>query len=113
MTAPASVPVSYSPAPADRVWPASPLDAVQRAFGLLATPPATVTFEGRLVDGLPDRSIPLDELRQVLIHDTTPREVRDAAWRGIVQRARSDGPTWVLAAVGLAMPGLRRRAGRR
>lgn len=112
MTARPSVPVSYSPAPADRAWPASPLDAVQRAFEPLTTPPTTVTFDGHLVAGLPDRSIPLDELGQLLIHDTTPREVRDAVWREVVRRARGEGPTWVLAAVKLAMPGLRRRAGR-
>lgn len=112
MTAPASVPVSRRPAPADRVWPASPLGAVQRAFELLAIPPTTVTFDGHLIEGLPDRSIPLDEMAQLLIHDTTPREVRDAVWRDVVHRARSNGPTWVLATVGLAMPGLRRRAGR-
>ena len=32
-------------------------------------------------------------------------------WRELVIRARRDGPGWVVAAVGVAMPGLRRRAG--
>jgi hypothetical protein len=38
-------------------------------------------------------------------------EVRDAVWRELVVRARRDGPAWVVAAVGVAMPGLRRIAG--
>ena len=32
-------------------------------------------------------------------------------WRELVVRARRDGPAWVVAAVGVAMPGLRRIAG--
>ena len=32
-------------------------------------------------------------------------------WRELVTRARRDGPAWVVAAAGIAMPGLRRMAG--
>lgn len=95
-----------------REWPASPLDAAQRAFELLTTPPQPLTFDGRRIDGLPDRVIAVDRLRRLLIDDATPRTVRDAAWREFVTLARGGDPAWVLAAVGLAMPGLRRRAGR-
>lgn len=105
--------IGAQPAPTPRgTWSASPLDAAQRAFVLLATPPTPLVFEARLVEGMPDRKILLDELRRLLIHDDTPRAVRDAVWRRVVQLARRDGPGWVLAAVGLAMPGLRRRAGK-
>lgn len=99
-------------APPSRQWPAGPLDAAQRAFELLATPPQPLTFDGRPIDGLPDRPIAVDRLRRLLIDDATPRTVRDAAWREVVTLARGGDPAWVLAAVGLAMPGLRRRAGR-
>jgi hypothetical protein len=54
----------------------------------------------------------MDELRQLLTHDNTPRSVRDVVWQEVVTRARRDGPAWVVAAAGLALPGLRRRAGR-
>lgn len=110
------VPVSVEPvptAPSPRTaWAASPLDAAQRAFALLTAPPSPLHLDGRLVDELPDRPIPLGELRGLLIHDATPRAVRDVVWRQIVGRARREGQAWVLAAVGVAMPGLRHRAGR-
>lgn len=110
------VSINAAPAPAlvgrESTWPASPLDAAQQAFALLNTPPTALAFDGRLVEGLPDRPIPLDGLRRWLIDDDTPRAVRDDVWRHVVQHARSHGPAWVLAAIGLAMPGLRRRAGR-
>jgi len=95
-----------------REWPASPLDAAQRAFELLTTPPRPLTFDGRRVDGLPDRPIVVNRLRELLIDDATPRTVRDATWRELVALARGGHPAWVLATVGLSIPGLRRRAGR-
>ncbi|WP_433304248.1 hypothetical protein ACQP2F_14430 [Actinoplanes sp. CA-030573] len=93
-------------------WPSTPLDAVQRAFDLLVCPPAPLSFDGRHVDGLPDRDLPLDELKLLLLDDATSRAVRDQVWRELVLRARRDGPAWVIAAAGLALPGLRRAAGR-
>jgi hypothetical protein len=94
------------------LWPSTPLDAAQRAFELLCCPPAPLAFDGRGFPGLPDRILPLDELRAVLVSAAAARPVRDAVWRELVTRARRDGPAWVLAAVGVAMPGLRRCAGR-
>ncbi|MEU1811076.1 hypothetical protein [Micromonospora aurantiaca (nom. illeg.)] len=92
-------------------WPSSPLDAAERAFELLVQPPSHIGFDGRGVDGLPDAIVPLDDLRDLLLSSTTPVEVRDAVWRELVVRARRDGPAWVVAAVGMAMPRLRRVAG--
>jgi hypothetical protein len=92
-------------------WPATPLDAAQRAFELLVCPPAPLAFDGRTVAGLPDRVLPLDALKALLIDEETPRSVRDAVWRELVVRSRRDGPAWVVAAVGIALPGLRRAAG--
>lgn len=92
-------------------WPASALDAAQRAFDLLCCPPAPLAFDCRGFPGLPARVLPLDELRRRLICDDTPRLSRDLVWAELVTRARRDGPGWVVAAAGLAMPGLRRKAG--
>lgn len=92
-------------------WPSSPLDAAERAFSLLVQPPTHVGFDGRGFDGLPDEILPLDQLRALLLSPATSVEVRDAVWRELVVRARRDGPAWVVAAVGVAMPGLRRIAG--
>jgi transposase-like protein len=92
-------------------WPSSPLDAAQRAFTLLVQPPSHVGFDGRGFDGLPDEILPMDDLRDLLLSPKTGVEVRDAVWRELVVRARRDCPAWVVAAVGVAMPGLRRIAG--
>lgn len=96
---------------ASRPWPSTPLDAAQRAFDLLVCPPAPLAFDGRAFAGLPNRLLPLDELKKILIDDATPRSVRDQVWRELVVRARRDGPAWVIAALGIAMPGIRRMAG--
>ncbi|GAB3848595.1 hypothetical protein GCM10027610_070430 [Dactylosporangium cerinum] len=87
------------------------MDAAERAFDLLVQAPTQVGFDGRGFDGLPDRILPLHELRRVLLVWATPFQVRDAVWRELVIRARRDGPAWVIGAVGIAMPGLRRVAG--
>ena len=92
-------------------WPSTPLDAAEKAFILLAEAPSHVPFDARGFDGLPDRILPLDELRRLLLAAGTGPEVRDAVWRELVVRARRDGPAWRVAAVGMAMPGLRRQAG--
>jgi hypothetical protein len=55
--------------------------------------------------------MPLDELRGVLLARTTSVAVRDAVQPALVIRAGRDGPAWVVAAVGMAMPGLRRTGG--
>jgi hypothetical protein len=100
-----------APASSSGAWPSTPLDAVQRAFDLLVCPPTPLAFDGRPFAGLPDRVLPLDELKKILIDDATPRPVRDEVWRELVVRARRDGPSWVVAAAGIALPGLRRMAG--
>jgi transposase-like protein len=92
-------------------WPSTPLDAAEKAFTMLAEAPTHVPFDLRGFDGLPDRIVPLDELRKFLLAAGTSNEVRDAVWRELVIRARRDGPAWRVAAVGMAMPGLRRQAG--
>lgn len=97
--------------PGRKAWPSTPLDAAQRAFDLLTCPPAPLGFDCRGFTGLPQRILPLDELKQILIATATPRPVRDAVWRELVIRARRDGPAWVIATAGIAMPGLRRMAG--
>jgi hypothetical protein len=78
---------------------------------MLAEAPTHVPFDGRGFDGLPDQILPLDELRRLLLDAGTRRQLRDAVWRELVIRARRDGPAWRVAAVGMAMPGLRRQAG--
>jgi hypothetical protein len=80
-------------------------------FDLLCCPPAPLAFDGRGFDGLPARILDLAQLKAVLLRRSTPPAVRDAVWRELVIRARRDGPAWVVAAVGVAMPGLVAAAG--
>jgi hypothetical protein len=90
----------------------SPLDPLQRAFTLLTTGPDPLALDGRRVPGLPDRVIPLDRLKRVLLARATTQAARDAAWRALVLAARGGKPAWVVGACGVALPGLRRAAAR-
>ena len=60
--------------------------------------------------GPPDRLVPLDELRAVLLHPATGARARNKVWAELVRRARSGSPAWVVGLAGVAMPGLRRAA---
>jgi hypothetical protein len=96
-------------------WPTSPLQAVGRAFELLTAPPSPLTFDGIGFAGLPQRPLDLPTLRRVLLSPALTPPQRDAVWRALVARARQDtAPTrvWTILAVGLALPGLTRVAGR-
>jgi hypothetical protein len=87
----------------------SPMDAVESAFGLLGCDPAPLGVDGaRIGRGLPARPVPLPELRGYLLDPATPYAARDGVWRVVVRKARRDGPAWVVAATGIALPGLRR-----
>lgn len=57
---------------------------------------------------LPAGRILLPRLREVLLRRQTPLVVRDAVWRELIRRARADRSTWLVMALGMAMPGLRR-----
>ena len=92
-------------------WPTSPLDAVERAFEVLLQSPVPLALDGSLFVGLPARSVSLREVRRTLLAPQTGVALRDAVWAELVRRSRHEGPTWVVAALGMAMPGLRRRAG--
>jgi hypothetical protein len=67
-----------------------------------------LAFDGRGFAGLPNQILALDELKKLLLGRSMSRPEQDAVWRELVIRARRDGPAWVIACVGLAMPGLRR-----
>ncbi|GAA1025862.1 hypothetical protein GCM10009557_01480 [Virgisporangium ochraceum] len=92
---------------------ATPLDSLDVTLHLLCTGPQPLAVDGRtLGHGLPRRMIPLHELAAQLMHPATSFQARDAAWRLLVRRARDDGGRWTVGAVGVALPGLRRAAGR-
>jgi hypothetical protein len=93
-------------------FPAGPLDALDAAdaaFRLLTTGPRPLAVHAsRLAAGLPDRLVPLDELRVLLLHPSATARARNRVWAELVRRARSGDPAWVIGLTGIALPGLRR-----
>lgn len=87
-----------------------PLDAARSAFTWLVTSPYPVSVDGRLFPGLPDRSLPLNEVRQRLLRRRCRQATRDAVWAHLVLRSRTEGATWTLGCVGVALPALTRIA---
>lgn len=69
-------------------------------------------IDGVAYDGLPNRRLDIDELAAHLSHRDTPSVVRDALWRDLIDRTRGPDETWVLVAIRLAMPGIRRAIAR-
>jgi len=88
----------------------SALSSAETAFGLLTCEPAPLAIDARPIPGLPNRSIALDELRQLLVNEPHYVETTDALWRQLASQAREWGPAWVVGAVGVALPGLTRMA---
>jgi hypothetical protein len=94
-------------------WPSSPLTAADAAFAVLTCEPAPLTLDLDTLGpgaGLPGGVIALPALRDWLLAHPRAYPARDTVWRELVRRARLDGPAWVIAAVGMAMPALRRYA---
>lgn len=87
-----------------------PLDTARIAFGWLVTGPEPLGVDGCEFDGLPDRHVPLDELRDWLMRTEVPGRVRDAIWICLVEQSRREGGAWTVACVGMAMPSLASRA---
>ncbi|OXM60940.1 hypothetical protein CF165_40330 [Amycolatopsis vastitatis] len=85
-------------------------DAARTAFDWLVTGPHPVALDCRPIPGLPARLVPLDELGALLLDKDGPQPSRDAAWAALVTRSRTEGGTWTVACVGLALPWLLRVA---
>ncbi|MFF4503000.1 hypothetical protein [Streptomyces sp. NPDC001401] len=83
-----------------------PLDTARECFVLLVAGPQPLSLDGRTFRGLPNRPIPLDELRDRLLRRNCPRLTRNAVWAHLVRRSRREGATWTLACAGMALPAL-------
>lgn len=83
-------------------------DVAATAFRLLTTGPEPLSIDGTtLGGGLPVRRIVLSELAAILMHPSCGYATSDQVWRLLIECARTDGPAWVIGAVGVALPGLR------
>ncbi|MGH3783422.1 MAG: hypothetical protein ACRDRO_23080 [Pseudonocardiaceae bacterium] len=87
-----------------------PLDAARRAFAWLVTGPDPVSVDGGLFPSLPHRRVPLNEVRTRLLGRGCGQSTRDAVWAHLVLRSRTEGATWTLGCVGVALPALTRIA---
>ncbi|MFI0410606.1 hypothetical protein [Actinomadura sp. 3N508] len=91
--------------------PGRALNVAERTFQLLITGPQPLAVDGRAIGhGLPARSVNLGELRMHLLAPTASDDLKDAAWRDLIVRARLGDPAWVVGCVGVAMPGLKSTA---
>jgi hypothetical protein len=83
----------------------SPLDSADASFRALTTGPQPLALHtASLAPGLPDRQVPLDELRALLLHPATGARTRNQVWAELIRRARSGSPAWVVGLVGVARP---------
>jgi DNA-directed RNA polymerase specialized sigma24 family protein len=92
------------------VFVSSPLAVVETGFVRLS--PTHLTLRGTDVHPwLQNRIYSLYELRDVLMDEGTPHDVRDAVWRHTIRAARLS-QDWMVGALGLCLPVLRSTAGR-
>lgn len=88
-----------------------PFDVAANSLRLLTTGPQPLSVDGAaLGGGLPRRRIALSELASILMHPSCDHATSDRVWLQLIARARTDGPAWVVGAVGVALPGLRQAA---
>ncbi|GAA2779085.1 hypothetical protein GCM10010452_03350 [Crossiella cryophila] len=90
----------------------SVLDAAEQAFQLLCAGPGPLAVEGaELGHGLPERPVPLTELRRLLLAPGATHALRERVWAHLVRSAQTSKPAWMVGTVGMALPGLRAAAG--
>jgi len=87
---------------------ASPFAVVEQAYVQLATGPDALAVDGTTIAGLPDRLVPLVELRTRLLRPCCGHATAETALQLLLERARRDGEAWTVGLVGVLLPGLRR-----
>jgi DNA-directed RNA polymerase specialized sigma24 family protein len=88
--------------------PAGPFDTLEATFRLGCQDPRPWSLDGRPVAGLPNRDIPLDELRAILLHPSTSYHTRGQALSILVAAAREQGGAATVGLAGVLLFGLRR-----
>jgi hypothetical protein len=89
-----------------------PLEEVAAAFRLLTSGPRPLAVHAAgLAEGLPDRLVPLDEIRVLLLRPGVSTAARNKVWAELVRRARTGPAVWMVGLAGVALPGLTRAVG--
>ncbi len=91
-----------------RVLTDSPFDTLEKTFDLLVTGPRPLALDTTPIAGLPNRAVPLGELKARLLHPSTSFSVRDAIVGQLVARSQAHGGAWTVGLSGVLLPGLRR-----
>ena len=86
-----------------------PFDTLEQTFDLLSLAPPSLALDGSAIPGLPERPLPLDELRARLLHPSASFALRNAAIGALVVRAQ-ESAEWMVGLAGVLLPGLRRAA---
>jgi hypothetical protein len=86
---------------------ASPFDTLERAFSALCAEPAPLALPAEVLGRRCGRPVPLDQLRAVLLHPSTPYPARDKALSALLARARAEGGRWTVGLAGVLLFGLR------
>jgi hypothetical protein len=89
------------------------LDVTEDQFRALSQRPFLVTVDGRHVSpDLPARCIGLEELRVIMLKRRAGDQIKDAVWSHLVRMTRTEPDPWIVAAVGMMLPGLKNIAAR-
>lgn len=94
-------------------WPDSHLTSLENAFQAVVRRPAMLALDCQGFPGLPDEVLALDHLRRLLTGSDQPvsRATSDAVWRELLTRDRRGDHGWRIGAAGMAVPGLKSKAG--
>ena len=87
---------------------ASPFAVVEQAYVQLSTGPNALAVDRTTIAGLPDRLVPLVELRTRLLRPCCGHATAETALQLLLERARRDGEAWTVGLIGVLLPGLRR-----
>lgn len=68
-----------------------PLDTARECFTTLVTGPKPLSLDCSAFVGLPNRRVPLDELRRLLMRRACPPHTKDAVWGLLVRRSKTEG----------------------
>jgi hypothetical protein len=91
------------------LYSSSALQVAQYIFARSAAEPTKLALDGAVFGGeLPAGRLLLLPLRDLLLRPQTSPATRDSVWRELIRRAREDRSSWLVAAMGMALPGLRR-----
>ena len=91
----------------------SHLDVIERRFLAITAGPQPLTLDcAALGCGLPDKELPLDHVRVLLLKRQTSWVSKDAVWHELVRKAHAAPEPWTTIAAAMMMPGLKHIAGK-